>query len=280
VGAFLPVAFVVCLIFLVVNAVQGRISRYKEFGIGLTSFSTNSGAFLRDNNIHGPMFNDPDIGSYLIGSLYPQQKVFVDNRFADAYPASFFKDIYLPVLSDESKWQEALRMYGFTTIVVYLYDQTDTFRAFIRRRIYDRAWSFVYMDPYALILLRNTPENQDTIQKFAITPGNIRQKMQQFVQSENPREQIAAADIFNVVGMPYEALPIFSKVIERWPERNNIWVVMGQTELSKTENVNPALARTYLKKAIDSGYKTAQVYALLGLAYSQVGERQNAMNSL
>jgi Tetratricopeptide repeat len=280
VGAFLPVAFVVCLIFPVVNAVQGRISRYKEFGIGLTSFSANSGAFLRDNNIHGPMFNDPDIGSYLIGSLYPQQKVFVDNRFADAYPASFFKDIYLPVLSDESKWQEALRMYGFTTIVVYLYDQTDTFRAFIRRRIYDREWRFVYMDPYALILLRNTPENQDTIQKFDITPRNIRQKMQPLIDSDTPREKIAAADIFNIVGLPNEALPIFSKVIEKWPDRNNIWVVMGQTELSKTENPNPALALSYLTKAADSGYKTAQVYALLGLAYSQMGERQNALNSL
>jgi len=279
-AALLQAGLVVCLGYLIVIAVQARISKYKEFGIGLTSFSANSGAFLKDNNIRGPIFNDPDIGSYLIGSVYPQERVFVDNRFADAYSASFFTDIYLPLLSDESKWQEAQRRYGFNTIVVYLYDQTDNFRDFIRRRIYDREWSFVYLDPYALILLRNTPENSDTIQKFAITPGNIRQKMQPLIQSDTAREQIAAADIFNVVGMPYEALPIFSKVIERWPEKNNIWVVMGQTELSKTENSNPALALMYLKRAIDSGYKTAQVFALLGLAYSQIGERVNALNSL
>ena len=280
VGAFLQVALVLCLAYLLVLAVQGRISKYTEFGIGLTTFSQSSSAFLKDNNIRGPIFNDSDIGSYLIGSLYPQEKVFVDNRFADAYSASFFKDTYLPLLSDDRKWQEALKTYDFNAIVVYQYDEAENFRAFIRRRIYDRDWSFVYLDPYALILLRNTAENMETIQKFAITPGNIRQKMENLIHSDNPREQIAAADIFNVVGMPYEALPIFSNVIQRWPERNNLWVVMGQTELSRTENANPALALTYLKKGIDSGYKTAQAYALLGLAYSQRGEKENALNSL
>ena len=258
-GAFLQAALVLCSAYLLIIAVHGRISRYTEFGIGLTSFSTSSSAFLKDTNIDGPIFNDPDIGSYLIGSLYPQEKVFVDNRFADAYSASFFKDTYLPLLSDDTKWQEALKRYDFNVIVVYLYDETENFRAFIRRRIYDSDdWSFVYLDPYALILLRNTAANRETIQKFAITPGNIRQKMENLIHSDNPREQIAAADIFNVVGMPDEALPIFSNVIQRWPERNNLWVVMGQTELSKTENDNPALALTYLKKGIDSGYKTAQ----------------------
>jgi tetratricopeptide (TPR) repeat protein len=279
-GASLRVAFVLGLAYLLVIAVEVRISRYKEFGIGLTSFSTSSGAFLKDNNIHGPVFNDADIGSYLIGSLYPQEKVFVDNRFADAYSASFFKDTYLPLLSDEMKWQQALTRYDFNAIVVYQYDATENFRDFIRRRIYDPGWSFVYLDPYALILLRNTTANHDTIQKFAITPGNIREKVQPLIHSDNPREQIAAADIFNVVGMPDEALPILSNVIQRWPERNNLWLVMGQTELSKTKSPNPAVALTYLKKAIDSGYKTAQVYALLGLAYSQVGERTNALKSL
>src|SRR5205807_6593508 len=105
-----------------------------------------------------------------------------------------------------------------------------------------------------------------TIQKFAITPGNIRQRMKDLIQSDNPKEQIAAADIFNVVGMPDEALEIFSDVIQRWPQRDNLWLVMGQTELSKGQSTNPAQALAYLKKAIDSGYKTAQAYALLGWA--------------
>jgi tetratricopeptide (TPR) repeat protein len=280
VGAFLRVAFVTGLAYLLVIGVQGRISKYKEFGSGLTSFSTTSSAFLKDNNIHGPIFNNPDIGSYLIGSIYPQEKVFVDNRFADAYSASFFNEIYLPALSADSKWEEALRRYGFNAIVVYQYDQTYNFRDFIRRRIYDRAWSFVYLDPYVLILLRNTEENRDTIQKFAITPGNIREKMQHLIRSDNPREQIAAADIFNVVGLPDEALPILSRVLERWPERKNLWVVLGQTELSKRESPNPAQALAYLERAIDSGYTTAQAYTLLGLAYSQLGDRQSAIKNV
>src|SRR5207237_10355036 len=106
------------------------------------------------------------------------------------------------------------------------------------------------------------------------------QKVEHLIRSDNLRRQIAAADIVIVVGMPDEALPIFAHVIEKWPERSNLWVVMGQTELSKTESANPALALTYLKKGIDSGYKTAQAYALLGMAYSQVGEKEKARTSL
>jgi tetratricopeptide (TPR) repeat protein len=279
-GALLQVVLISSLAYLLVIAVQGKISWQNEFGIGLTFFSASSSAFLKDNNISGPVFNDPDIGSYLIGSRYPQEKVFVDNRFADAYPPSFFKDSYLPLLSDESKWLEAMKRYDFNAIVVYQYDGTENLRTFIRRRIYDPGWSFVYVDPYAFILLRNKAANSETIQKFAMTPNNIRQKMQNLIQSDNPREQIGAADIFSVVGMPDEALEIFSNVIQRWPERNNLWLVMGQTELSKAKSSNPAQALAYLEKAIDGGYKTAQAYALLGLAYSQMGEKENALKSL
>ncbi len=212
--------------------------------------------------------------------MYPQEKVFVDNRFADAYSAAFFKDTYLPLLADETKWREALNRYDFNAIVLYQYDATGNLPAFMRRRIYDRDWSFVYVDPYALILLRNTDANRGTIQKFAITPGNIRQKLENLVHSNNPRDQIAAADIFNVVGMPDEALSILSNVMQRWPKRNNLWIVMGQTELSKPESANPAQAVAYLEKGIASGYGTAQAYALLGLGYFQVGERLQAVKSL
>lgn len=279
-GIFLQAVVAVGLAYLLVISVQGKISRDKELGTGLTSFSTSSSAFLKENNIRGPIFNDADIGSYLIGSIYPQERVFVDNRFADAYPSSFFTDTYLPLLSDDAKWQQAVNRYDFNAIVVNQYDAIENFRAFIRRRIYDRDWSFVYLDPYVLILVRNRSINSETIQKFAITPGNIRQKMEKLIYSGNPREQIAAADIFNLVGMPDEALPIYSNVVQRWPERSNLWVVMGQTELSKTSNANATLALSYLKKAVDSGYQTAQTDALSGLAYSQVGEKIKAVKSL
>jgi Tfp pilus assembly protein PilF len=55
---------------------------------------------------------------------------------------------------------------------------------------------------------------------------------------------------------------------------------MGQTELSKPQNSNPTQASAYLKKAIDSGHKTAQAYALLGWAYSRIGEKENAEKNL
>jgi tetratricopeptide (TPR) repeat protein len=55
---------------------------------------------------------------------------------------------------------------------------------------------------------------------------------------------------------------------------------MGQTELSKVQKSNPAQALAYLNRAIDAGYKTAQAYALLGSAYSQMGEKESALQNL
>ena len=58
----------------------------RNFGIGLADGELDSVNFINENNLHGPIFNNYDIGGLIIFSLYPQEKVFVDNR-PEAYPA-------------------------------------------------------------------------------------------------------------------------------------------------------------------------------------------------
>ncbi len=76
-----------------------------ERGMGLVRNIDAAAIFFKEQNFKGPIFNNYDIGSYLIYYLFPQEKIFVDNR-PEAYPDSFFQDIYYPMIQKEEKWHE------------------------------------------------------------------------------------------------------------------------------------------------------------------------------
>jgi hypothetical protein len=63
------------------------------WGIGLLPGNEKSAEFFKEHNLQGTIYNDYDIGSFIDLELGPG-KVFVDNR-PEAYPASFFSDIYI-----------------------------------------------------------------------------------------------------------------------------------------------------------------------------------------
>jgi len=56
-------------------------------GLGLLSGSNRSALFFKQAKLRGPIFNNYDIGSYLIFHLFPNHRVFIDNR-PEAYSAS------------------------------------------------------------------------------------------------------------------------------------------------------------------------------------------------
>ncbi|MBP7859678.1 hypothetical protein KA001_01800, partial [Patescibacteria group bacterium] len=81
------------------------ISQIGRIGIGLTPNVQDSSNFFITNKITGPIFNNYDIGGYLIFNLYGREKVFVDNR-PEAYPNKFFVEEYAKMQEDESVWNK------------------------------------------------------------------------------------------------------------------------------------------------------------------------------
>ncbi|HZZ99702.1 MAG TPA: hypothetical protein VFK07_03270, partial [Candidatus Paceibacterota bacterium] len=69
------------------------------FGPSILASAQDGVDFILDNHIAGPVFNNFDVGSYLIWKLYPEQKVFVDGR-PEAYSVDFFQNIYEPMQED------------------------------------------------------------------------------------------------------------------------------------------------------------------------------------
>jgi len=141
-----------------------------DWNIDETQF--NSARFFRSLNIKGNMFNNFDIGGYLDYALYPDWKVFIDNR-PDAFPASFFTDVYIPMQQNENEWKEQVKKHDFQTIYWGHTDITPWGIEFLRARLKDNEWKMVFADQSAVILLRNNEQNKEVIKNFQRDPSDL-----------------------------------------------------------------------------------------------------------
>ncbi len=138
------------------------------FGLGLVDGQNRAVDFFKENNLQGPIFNNYDIGGYLIYHLFPQEKVFVDNR-PETYPAEFFQDVYILMQEDDSVWQEKSDEYGLNSIIFYWHDATPWGQRFLITRIQDDDWVPVFVDERVIIFLKQNELNQETIKKYKIS---------------------------------------------------------------------------------------------------------------
>jgi len=255
---------------------QGKLVVTKEPGIGLLSNSGGAANFILSNDLHGPIFNNYDIGSYLVYYLYPMDHVFVDNR-PEAYPSSFFSDVYEPALSDSAAWQKLDDQYHFNLIVFYLQDASWEGGNFIWQRINDPTWAVVYAGPHNIVFLRNTPENFDTIEANQVTAQNVGDRVGYLVNSDNRFDVYAAGYLYYLFTRDDLANAALSSLLKRWPDEGTAWTLMGV--IAGIHN-DPVSAANDFEQAIATGEKTARVYALLGVAYFQQGRYTDAKKAL
>ncbi len=126
---------------------------WHEFGLGLKKNNDAAANFWKINSLKGPIFNNYDIGGYLIYYLYPHEKVFVDNR-PEAYSVDFFQKVYIPMQQDEEEWRKQDQKYNFNAIFFSHRDATPWGQNFLIQRARDPKWTPVYTDQYAIIFLR------------------------------------------------------------------------------------------------------------------------------
>lgn len=136
-------------------------------GLGLVQGSQDAATFLKAAPLHGRIFNNYDIGGYLIFHLYEDQSVFVDNR-PEAYSPVFFRRRFIPMQENESVWQTAVKEYGLDWIVFDRRDLTPWGQPFLIRRIKDPEWVPVYVDAFVLVLVKRKKAYSSFIQVFEI----------------------------------------------------------------------------------------------------------------
>ncbi|MBI2063249.1 MAG: tetratricopeptide repeat protein [Candidatus Yanofskybacteria bacterium] len=249
-----------------------------DWGIGLGRHSNDAGEFFKNNNLKGPIFNDYDIGGYIIYHLFPKERVFVDNNGADSYPVSFFDDVFIPALSSEEKWIEARDKYNLNAIFISLRDGSPVVGSFLLRRLRDPLWSLVYIDSYAVILLRNIPQNSEVINKFS-TPGNLNERINHMLTSDDVLDRIIAGRFIYLMGSENLSTSVLKKVVAEYPKNSWVWLYMGSIKVWKNDPQSLISAIIFLENAIDMGEKTPESYMWLGLAYFRTGQFEKAEDS-
>lgn len=278
--SFLILLIIVTFSTLIFVGSRGKFLPYKNPGLGIAPHSMDAASFFISHGLKGPILNDFASGSYLAYSLYPQGKVFVDNR-PEAYSVSFFRDIYFPITEDENAWRVLSQKYDFNVIFMYQYAKAPKIRSFLYARIRDPDWALVYVGTHHFIFLRNIPQNQKIISQFHITQNNVGEKLAYLVNSENYDDQVAAADIFSLIGREDLCTAQYLQVVSLWPESPRVWMAMGRQKLRSTVNAeDSALAVTYIEKAISSGQKTAEAYYYLAKGYQGLGRITEAKEAL
>lgn len=142
----------------------------RKIQLGLAAGQLKSIEFFRAANIQGPILNNYDIGGYLIYNLFPQHRVFVDNR-PEAYSEKFFNEIYKPMQESETIWQEIDKQFNFNVIFFQRHDNTEHAQPFLIRRIRDPFWAPVFVDENTIILLKRNALNKPVIDSYELPQG-------------------------------------------------------------------------------------------------------------
>lgn len=141
--------------------------------MGLQPGVNRSAQFFKQAGLQGPIFNNYDIGGYLIFHLSPPMKFFVDNRL-EAFPKEFFSKEYLPMLYDENMWQAMEGKYHFNVIYFSQNDGNAYARLFLLKRLRDPLWAVVFADDFVLIFLKRNAQNKDLIERYQWTTSRVK----------------------------------------------------------------------------------------------------------
>jgi hypothetical protein len=157
---------VFCILFIPMKGTYASANKgYNE--IGAFDGVEASGKFLQRAEIPGRIFNNYDIGSYLIYFLKEGQRVFVDNR-PEAYSVAFFDSTYIPMQENDDFFKKKVLEYDLNVICFYRHDATPWGQPFLIRRTQDSDWVPIFVDDVSLILIRNTAANAPWITKYAL----------------------------------------------------------------------------------------------------------------
>ena len=118
--------------------------------VSLEEYPANAVQFIKEKNITGNMYNDYGFGPFILFSLYPDYKVFIDTR-AEVYGEKMIKDYYYIRYALEH-WEKLAENYDISFFVIQHKQE-------IENALYaSKNWKLVYYDGLASIYVKNTPE--------------------------------------------------------------------------------------------------------------------------
>lgn len=272
-------AFLILLIFLVANNnYYEYVKSSRAFGFSVPNGLSRAVDFVKDNKIEGPMFNNFDIGGYLIWRLYPDEKVFVDNR-PEAYSVKFFNEIYKPMQEDKKKWLEFSEKYGINFVFFGHTDVTPWGQNFIKNIVKNPNWEVIYINENAIILVKDNKKNSEIISKLSVTDKNAVDKVVSYIKDSNENKinlDLIMSRVFYNIDWREASVYFAEKARKLDPKNPRAYLYKGLVHAYYTDRQNQELAAENIKKAIDLGLKDSQYYTILGIVYMNLGRLDEA----
>ncbi len=158
--------FIIVIILMLING-----NMFKK-GVLENKYPEGAAKFLKDNPVHGNMFNPYVWGGYLIWALYPDYKVFIDGR--GLIPEVFFQEVRVFGASQKPveglpEWKAFLNAYKVNSIVMFSVGNfSGRLVPLIPAILNDPEWHLVYMDNISLVFVRDSVGNREIIRRFSI----------------------------------------------------------------------------------------------------------------
>ncbi len=248
----------------------------RESGAGIKDQSPGAARFFEENKISGNVFNNYDIGGYIIFNHFPGVRPFVDNR-PEAYPSYFFKDTYIPMQRDDMKWRAMVEKFDFTSIYFSSGENTDFGRGFIKRRLNDNDWGLVYADRFAMIFVRR--DAYPELFERRITVANAEDTLSRLLKSSDMQDVLAAAELSERLGRADIAVKTYEHILSVEPD--NVRALFSLASVFSTTRSRGLLEKSaeYYSKAISSGYDIPMIFNLMGKVYFDLNEYEKAKNA-
>ncbi len=253
-----------------------KLMKSEQFGLAVPIGAGAAVDFLKQNKVQGPMFNNFDIGSYLIWRLYPEYKVFVDGR-PEAYPAEFLQSVYIPMQTDGATWQKyADEIYKINLVFFSHTDQTPWGQGFLKLMAKRPGWAMVYLDPAVVIWLRDNAASKDLISRFALDPSGLNQYIDKYLAKNDFFGALHLGSFFQNTGLNDLAIKSFDRALELNQDAKQVWLITGMLYAAKNEI---SRAQTYFDKAIKIDGQYLEAYLALGKFYYQQGNFSEARHA-
>jgi hypothetical protein len=152
--SYFALCFVVVFTFLFFRTQFVLEEKKTWLGIGYNQWMPErEAAFILENKLPGPIFNDYLIGGYMIWKMYPDYKVFIDPRYTcyDDYVIRDYFGLYTESDISTDKFHEFHSKYNFNTIFLHL-SEFKTISFLLK----STEWKLVYFDTNAIIFLHRS----------------------------------------------------------------------------------------------------------------------------
>ncbi|MFH0876761.1 MAG: hypothetical protein V1863_00870 [Candidatus Omnitrophota bacterium] len=246
------------------------------WGTAESRYPKNAVDFLLKNNFPKTMFNDFNAGAYLVGKAYPQRRVFIDGR-TELYGPEFFSDYVAFGEGNKAMIEKFMDRYDFKGCFLTLFPN-DIHLPLIRYFILNPVWKTVYFDDFAMIILKDIPENASLIKRYEIRLQDWRPPEPNFIKLgvayRFPRPYLDRARMLDALGFYAAAAREARMALEIMPQNGQAFKYLSNDAFDRKEYLE---AYQYARNSLIFARGDVQMNSQLALIYHHLGEEEKAL---